>query len=334
MAMAAAERIYDCRRLLSDFLGVGAPERVIFTQNTTYALNFAIKGMLSPGDHVLISDLEHNAVRRPILALRERGEITVDVFPALGLDEAQILQGLRRRITAATRAVICIHASNICSFTLPLTAIGKLCRERGFLFAVDAAQSAGLPNLHMTAMQIDALAVPGHKGLYGIQGCGVLALSERLLPRPLLEGGSGVESLPIDMPALPPERYEAGTLPTPAIVGLAEGVRSLLDGQADEIACRERRLFLALRERLCALSDVELYGAEAVGNVLLFNKKGVPSAEVGRILAQKGICVRAGLHCAPMAHRALGTPEGGAVRVSLGRYNTLAHIDALWKALK
>ena len=334
LAMAAAERIYDCRRLLSDFFGVGSPERVVFVQNTTYALNLAIKGMLSPGDHVLISELEHNAVRRPILTLQEKGEIQVDVFPVLGSSEAQLLQGIRQRITPATRAIVCTHASNVCSVTLPIAAIGKLCRDRGLLFAVDAAQSAGTLPIDMSVMGIDALAIPGHKGLYGIQGCGALALSERFLPRPLLEGGSGVESIPIGMPALPPERYEAGTLPTPAIVGLAEGIRSLADGKAAQIAREERRLFFALRERLISLPDVVIYAKDAPGSVLLFNKKGVPAADLGRTLAQKGICVRAGLHCAPMAHQALGTPEGGAVRVSFGRYNTLAHIDALWKALK
>lgn len=333
LAMAAAERIYDCRCLLSDLLGVGAPERIIFTQSTTYALNFAIKGGFGAGDHVLLSELEHNAVRRPIFALSAQG-VQAEVFPAWGLDEKALLEDLERRITPATRAVICTHASNICSVTLPIAAIGRLCRRRGLLFMVDAAQSAGHLPIDMTAMCIDALALPGHKSLYGIQGCGVLALGERFLPRPLLEGGSGVESLPVSMPELPPERYEAGTLPTPAIVGLAEGIRSLAGGEMEEIAQREQRLFLALRERLRSIPDVILYGEEAAGSILLFNKKGLHATDLGRRLAQAGICVRAGLHCAPMAHSALGTPEGGAVRASLGRYNTLAHIDALWKALK
>ena len=334
LAMAAAERIYDCRRLLSDFFGVGSPERIVFTQNTTYALNLAIKGLLSPGDHVLISELEHNAVRRPIFTLRERGEIQVDVFPVLGLSEAQLLHGIRQRITPATRVIVCLHASNICSVTLPIAAIGKLCRDRGLFFMVDAAQSAGRIPIDASAIGIDALAIPGHKGLYGIQGCGALALSERFLPHTLLEGGSGVESLPVGMPALPPERYEAGTLPTPAIVALAEGIRSLGKGKSVRIAQEEQRLFFALRERLTALPGVVIYEKDAPGSVLLFNKKGVPAADLGRALAQKGICVRAGLHCAPMAHQALSTPKGGAVRVSLGRCNTLAHVDALWRALK
>lgn len=334
LALAAAEQIYSCREALSDFLGVHAPERILFTQNTTYALNFAIKGFLRPGDHVLISELEHNAVRRPVCSLAAKGIITYDIFPVVGLHEDQLIARLEQLLTPATRAVICTHASNICSLTLPIGAIGALCRRRGIKLIVDGAQSAGILPIQMREMGIDALAVPGHKSLYGIQGCGVLALGADFLPEPLMEGGSGVDSLPVEMPAEPPERYEAGTLPTPSIVGLLEGVRSLGDGRAAEFARRERGLFLAARERLTSLPDIRLYAPEYEGSVLLFNKEDIPSAELGRYLSTKGICVRAGLHCAPMAHKALGTPEGGAVRISFGRYNTLFDVDALWLALK
>ncbi len=334
LAMAAAEKIYTCRELLCDLVGAPAPERVIFTQNTTYALNFAIKGSFCEGDHILFSELEHNAVRRPILALCAAHRITADVFPVVGLTEAELLAELERRITPKTRGIVCTHASNICSISLPLAAIGRLCGRRGLLFLVDAAQSAGRLLLHMGEMHVDALALPGHKGLYGIQGCGALVLGEKLLPEPLLEGGSGVDSIPAEMPELPPERYEAGTLPTPAIVGLTEGIRSLQNGQMQAVAKHEAELFCALRERLASLPDVVLYQPQAVGSVLLFNKKQMPAAELGRRLAKDGICVRAGLHCAPTAHRALGTPQDGAVRIGLGRYNTKAHLDALWRALR
>ncbi|MBQ8342065.1 MAG: aminotransferase class V-fold PLP-dependent enzyme [Clostridia bacterium] len=334
LAMAAAERIYECRELLSDFLGVGAPERIVFTLNTTHGLNLAIKGALKRGDHVLISELEHNAVRRPLFAMQQNAGVTVDVFPVLGLSKTALLEGIRARCTPSTRAVICTHASNICSVTLPIAAIGALCRERGWLFVVDGAQSAGHLPLDMTAMHIDGLALPAHKGLYGIQGAGVLALSEALLPAPLLEGGSGVDSRLPTMPELPPERYEAGTLATPAIVALAEGVRSLQGGEAERIAQLEKSLFAAAKDRLLSLPDIEIYEGDTPGGVLLFNRKDTPSTELGQTLSEAGICVRAGLHCAPMAHRALGTPENGAVRLSFGRYNTVAQLDALWKALR
>ena len=334
LALAAAEQIFSCREALAAFLGVGAPERILFTQNTTYALNMVIKGVLRQGDHVLISELEHNAVRRPICRLAAEKKITFDIFPVIGLDQTELLKQLASRVTPATRAVICTHASNICSISLPIAAIGALCRRHGLRLIVDAAQSAGLMPIDMEAMQIDALAAPGHKSLYGIQGCGILALREGFLPTPLIEGGSGVDSLPAEMPAEPPERFEAGTLPTPSIVGLLEGVRSLMHGNAERNAARERELFAATRERLLSLPDIHMYAPDQEGAVLLFNKPGIPAVEFGRYLNSKGICVRAGLHCAPMAHKALGTPDGGAVRVSFGRYNTLSDVDALWQALR
>lgn len=334
LAMASAEQIYTCREALCDLFVAPSPERILFVQNTTYALNLAIKGLLHPGDHVLISELEHNAVRRPVCRLAAEGKIDYDVFPVLHLTESEILAAIRQRLHAETRAVICIHTSNICSCTLPVTAIGTLCREKGLFLIVDAAQSAGALPIDMKSMHIDALAVPGHKALYGIQGCGALALSSRLSLDTLIEGGSGMDSLPIEMPSEPPERYEAGTLPTPAIVGLLEGVRSLQDEVSTDIFNRERGLFSALRERLESLSEFTVYAPDAAGSVLLFNHKRICAADVGRYLAKQGICVRTGLHCAPLAHHALGTPESGAIRVSFGRYNTLSDVDALWRALK
>ncbi|MBO5355687.1 MAG: aminotransferase class V-fold PLP-dependent enzyme [Clostridia bacterium] len=334
LALAAAEQIFSCREALSSFLGVGAPERILFTQNTTYALNLAIKGFLRQGDHVLISELEHNAVRRPICVLAAKGQITFDVFPVVGLTQDELLLRLAEKITPATRAVICTHASNICSITLPIARIGALCRKRGIRLIVDAAQSAGILPIDMKTMHIDALAAPGHKSLYGIQGCGFLAIGKDFALEPLMEGGSGVDSLPAEMPTDPPERFEAGTLPTPAIVGLLEGVRSLTSGTARDLAARERELFCAATERLSSLPDIHIFAKEHTGSVLLFQKDGVSAAELGRHLGSKGICVRTGLHCAPMAHKALGTPDGGAVRVSFGRYNTPSDVDSLWEALK
>ena len=333
-ALAAAGQIYSCREALSAFLGLGAPERVLFTLNTTHALNLAMKGLLRQGDHVLISELEHNAVLRPLQRLREDRGVSFDVFPVLGHSETALLRALRRLIRPQTRAVICTHASNICAATLPIGAIGALCHRYGLLLIVDAAQSAGHLPIDMQAMQIDALAIPGHKGLYGIQGCGALLLGPSLTLDTLLEGGSGVDSLSPHMPKEPPERYEAGTLPTPAIAGLLEGVRALVEESDGAIVAHEQMLYRAALERLLELPDIQLYGHEKTGTVLLFNKIGTPSTTLAQRLAARGICTRAGLHCAPMAHRALQTPPDGAVRISFGRYNTVAELDALRQALK
>ena len=334
LSLACAEKIYDCRMALADFLGLEAPERIIFTHNTTHALNIALKGLFNAGDHVLISELEHNAVRRPLCRLmRERG-VSFERFPVVGLSPAQILDGIICRLRPRTAGIVCTHASNLCSLSLPLAEIGALCHKWGLLFVVDAAQSAGHLAINMQKMKIHALAAPAHKALYGIQGAGILALSEGLTPTPLWEGGSGSDSLSEEMPVLPPERYEAGTLATPAIVGLLAGTDFVRKRGLDSIAAHEKALFRAARERLESIPKLTVYRRETEGAVLLFNHAEYAPEEIARRLARENICVRSGYHCAPFAHEALGTAAGGAVRLGFGVFNTVAELDALWKILK
>ena len=334
LALRAAEKIYACRELLSEFFGLHAPERIVFVSNTTHALNLAIKGLLRAGSHVLISELEHNAVRRPLAALERRGKVTFDLFPVVGLTPDEIVRDIKARITPCTAAVICTHTSNICSISLPVREIGALCREKGLYFILDAAQSAGHLEIDMTRDCIDALAAPAHKGLLGLQGAGVLALGEGICPATLTEGGSGYQSLSPEMPAEFPERYEAGTLPTPAIVSLLGGISFLRENGVGYPQSRAKSLFLGARERVESLQGFEIYEKDTAGAVFLFNKRGVPSPVLAQWLDKNGICARAGLHCAPLAHKALGTPEGGAVRLSFGPFNTEAELDTLWRALK
>ncbi|MBQ3056363.1 MAG: aminotransferase class V-fold PLP-dependent enzyme [Clostridia bacterium] len=334
LSRAASEKVYACRELLSDFLGLNAPERIVFTQNTTFALNMALKGALRHGDHVLCSELEHNAVLRPLHALQQERGISFDTFPVVGRTAEQILQEITTRIKKNTDAVVCLHASNICSISLPLTRIGALCHARGLLLMVDAAQSAGHLPIDMHTMQIDALAVPAHKGLLGIPGCGVLALGERISLSTLIEGGSGVNSLSRTMPEEFPERFEAGTLPVVAIAGLCGGISHVMELGSTELENRAKGLFFAARERIEALGGFEIYEPTAAGAVLLFNKIGMSSTELARILDKAGICTRAGLHCAPLAHQALKTPTGGAVRLSFSAFNTSAEVDVLWRVLQ
>ena len=334
LALAAADQIFSCREALASFLGISAPERIIFTQNATYALNLAIKGFLRRGDHVLISELEHNAVRRPLCALRRDQNATFERFPVVGLSPAQILEGIRARTRPQTAGVICTHASNICSISLPLAEIGAFCNARGLFFIVDAAQSAGHLAIDMKQMRISALALPAHKALYGIQGAGALLLAKGVDPRPLFEGGSGSDSLAEEMPAYPPERYEAGTLATPAIVGLLAGMEFLQAYGIERICAQEKELFRAARERLESIPSITVYAREQEGAVLLFDHTDYAPEEIARHLAQEGICVRAGYHCAPFAHEALGTLARGAVRLGFGAFNTLSDLDALWRALK
>ena len=239
LALRSAETVYACREALAELFGSEHPENVVFTLNATMALNLAIKGLAGAGDHILFSDLEHNAVRRPIAALTAEKRITYSVFPSLAgradrTDEA-ILAGIRKLLRPNTRILVCTHASNICPVTMPLEAIGALCREKGIRFIVDAAQSAGHLPIDMERMGIDILCAPGHKGLLGGQGCGFLILRDGIRLRTLTEGGSGVDSVPAEMPEDPPERYEAGTLSTPAIAGLLAGVRYIRQVGLDRV---------------------------------------------------------------------------------------------------
>lgn len=337
LSLSAAEEVFACREAASALFGSSHPERVVFTMNTTHALNLAIRGCLSPGDHVLCSDMEHNSVWRPLQALQRDGIITYDTFstfPSVPIrTQDMILRDIERRLTPKTRMIVCAHASNVCSASLPIGAIGRLCRRRGLLFVVDGAQSAGILPIHMEDMCIDALCVPGHKGLMGPQGVGMLLLGERAEPSPLMFGGNGVESLSGDMSDAMPERYEAGTLPGGCISGLRAGIDFVRRTGIDLIRRREALLGARLRAGLSPMPHVTLYAPEHEGGVLLFSIRGMSSEEVGGFLDRLGICVRPGFHCAALAHRTLGTPPEGAVRVSFGYFNTEKECDSLISAV-
>lgn len=338
LAIKAAEKIYECREVAASFFGSDSPENVVFTMNTTMAINMAIKGFLRMGDHVLLSDMEHNATFRPIYKLAREGKLSYDVFPTYTLDKnrtpERICRGIEALIKPRTRMLVCAHASNICGATLPIAEIGALCQKRGILFVVDAAQSAGHTHIDMERMGISALCVPGHKGLLGPQGSGMLLLGKGLSADTLMEGGSGFNSLEGEMPEEAPERYEAGTLPTPAIAGLCEGIREVQRMGVEHIGDHERTLSAYLQQRLLNMPKVTVYVPHCVGSVLLFNVNGASADQVGNALNRKGICVRAGYHCSALGHSTLKTPAGGAVRVSPGIYSTTAHMDALVKAIR
>lgn len=344
MALAASEKIYECRALAADFLHAPLAENVVFTLNATYALNHMLKGLLHRGDHILISDMEHNAVLRPVAHMARALGIEYSIFPTMLADEedrrcrsaARICARIAARVRPNTRAILCSHQSNICSATLPLAEIGAFCRRHGLLFLVDASQSAGHLPIHMTDMCIDGLCAPGHKGLLGIQGCGLAIFGKDILPDTLIEGGSGYASLELDMPAMLPERAEAGTLPTPAIAGLAAGISYLQRQDIGQTVEHDRTLFRALRERLVSLADgaYRVYLPEYEGSTLMFERRGMSADRLGAYLSEHGICVRTGYHCAALAHKTLHTPDGGGVRVSFGPFNTLRDVDALYTALR
>ncbi len=334
LSLGASEKIFDCREALAEMFGA-KPENVIFTFNTTYALNMAIKGTTRRGDHILLSNLEHNSVFRPIRRLKADGVIDYDIFDAYCAGFASpehILEDIQRKIRPSTRCLVCTHTSNICSYSPPICEIGKLCRERGIIFIVDAAQGVGHTKIDMTKSNIDILCLPSHKGLYGPQGIGVMILSGSCFPETLIEGGSGTGSLMPTMPDEAPERYEAGTLPCHLICGLRAGVEFVTKYGYRYIAEKEAFLWDRLYRKLCDNKKIKIYDKFNRGSIFLFNIRGKDSSDVCSALSDKGICVRSGYHCAPLAHDALGTHAdgcGGAVRVSFSVFNTSEEVDAL-----
>lgn len=332
LALAASEKLYECREYAAELFCAPSPDNVIFTMNTTYALNTAIKSFISEGSHVLISDLEHNAVLRPVEEMKRRGKIDYDIFPTKG-DPAQIVTGIKQRIRKNTKAIVCTLASNICSARIPSKQIGKLCREHGILFIADGAQAAGHREINMTEEGIDVLCLPGHKGLYGPQGIGMMLTSSMLRGDTIIEGGSGSDSASPFMPEYLPDRYEVGTLNTPAAAGLLEGMRYVSNMGLHGISTFEHELWNRVYSRLCGDRRFKVYGDLVPSSVILINKKGRDPSELAGYLAQRGICVRSGLHCAPLAHKTIGTGEGGGVRISFGIFNSLKQVDILCDAL-
>lgn len=323
LSRLASEKIFETRELLASFFGASGPQNVVFTLNTSYALNTVIKAAAPDGCHVLISDTEHNSVLRPVAALSSKGKISYSVFRTVGLSDDKIIENIKLQIRNRTRMLICRHASNVCGNVLPVEKIGKLCKERGIFFVVDAAQSAGKYKIDVRESCINALCLPSHKGLYGPQGGGAIVF-ENVNVRSLdtfAEGGSGSSSKDLFMPRELPDRFEAGTLPTPVIAGLCEGVRFVMKNGVRAIREYEEELWQLLCDNLREDGRFVVYAPEFKGTVLSFNVKSKSSIEVASELDRRGICARAGFHCAPMVHAAYNTGDDGAVRVSFGVYN-------------
>ena len=332
ISLMAAEKIYECRERIQTLFNAESPESVAFVPSCTYGINLVIKGFLKQGDHILISDMEHNSVRRPLEKLQKEGKITFSVFPALSKSsqsDEELLEGIRMRIQRNTRLLICNHQSNICSYSLPIEKIGELCKKNNILFAVDGAQSIGHHNIDVQKMNINYLISPAHKGLYGLQGAGFVVFNGAPLLDTLVEGGVGIDSMLTDMPTIIPERYEAGTLPLPSIVGLLEGIKSVSDIGINKISAHDCSLFRQLRDGLLNISGATVYLPDHEGSTLLFNIANISAERVSEHLDSNFICVRSGLHCAPLAHKALGTEQIGAVRVSFGIFNTTSDIDRI-----
>lgn len=314
LSLRAAELVYDCRSALCRFFDAEEPENVIFTSGATMALNLAILTRVTRGMHVLISDREHNAVLRPILRLAAEGIIEYDVYPTKG----DTVAAIRERLRPNTGLLVACHVSNVTGFALPLREIGELCRLFGIYFVVDAAQSAGHLPFSLKKTPCDAFCAPAHKGLLGAAGAGFVILRSSEALRPFLMGGSGVDSLSPEMPSVLPERYEAGTLPTPAIAALAAGVRYLEGYGVERAAAEESAIRRQILEGLSVTPGITLYEPECDGGLIAFTHEGLSPELLARRLDARGVAVRAGYHCAPLAHLTIGTPAGGCVRISVG----------------
>lgn len=333
-ALDAGGVIFDTRVVISRMFGVSDPENIIFVPNATFGLNFLIQGLLSSGDHVVTTDLEHNSVLRP-LKLLEKSGVSFDAVNVDLYDDGKTVDNILGHIKKNTRLVICTHCSNVCGKVMPIREISRALPENIELL-VDGAQGAGIIPTDIGADGIDYYCAPSHKGLLGPQGSGFIAVCNRI-PNPMIVGGTGSESFNLEQPDYLPDRLESGTLPTPVIRGMLEGLKFAESVGVDKIF--QHKLYLvryavnALKSLDGVITYVDPDKSLFVGTTC-FNVKGSHSDDVAAFLAEHDVCVRSGIHCAPLFHKKMGTEKTGMVRISFGCYNTVSEIDAFIKILK
>ena len=335
MAIAASRMVFDTREELARFFGVDDSRNIIFTLNGTEAINLGLKGFLKPGDHVVTTNVEHNSVTRPLRVLAGEGVSTtkVNCSGEGSLNPDDVKKALQKN----TKLIVLTHASNVIGTILPLKEVGKIAGEHGIAFMVDAAQTAGIVPIDVKALNIGLLAFPGHKALMGPPGTGGLYIDPDLELKELIHGGTGEDSRAVFQPLSRPERYESGTLNAVGIAGFGAALRFIREIHTENIWKKEKKLVARLIRKLKEIDSVEVYGtADEDKRVPLvsFNVAGKTGEEVCYLLDKEfGIAARAGLHCAPEAHEAMGTLEKGAVRFSLGHYNTAPEIDEALEAV-
>lgn len=317
LSVRASEAVYNCRNSLAQFFGAKRPETVIFTENCTMAINTVLKGVLNPGDHVICSCLEHNAVWRPLNKLKTQG-CSFDVARVFLDDPDATVKAFEALIKSNTKMIICTHASNVCGAVLPIEKIGRLCQEYHLLFCVDAAQSAGVLPIDMEKMHIDYLCLAPHKGLYAPMGIGTL-IALKDIDKTLIEGGTGSLSMLETQPDFMPDKFESGTLNLSGIAGLSAGIDFVKSIGIQQIHKAEMKHIRTVYTALSQMKGVKLYTEAPLSDswvpVLSFNLNDISSDEVAKELDDMGIATRPGLHCAPLAHKMLGTTKQGTVRI-------------------
>ena len=334
LSLACAKQVQNCRHALNTLFDGYGFDRVVFTKNCTEALNVALFGVLKKGDHVIVTCMEHNSVLRPLEHLKQAGVIEYDVCPLRGekADTRLDVEDIRALLRPNTRLVAVTAASNVTGYIPDLKSVHSILPEN-VLFLCDAAQGAGHFDIKMQGAGIDLLTIAGHKGMLGIQGSGALLFSEKVNPSPILFGGTGSISLSLDMPDFYPDCLEAGTLSFPAVLSLLEGARYLTLHQ-NAVSSKTRSLSEYLLKGLKFLPKYDVYSQPNPCGIVAFAHQSIPSETVAEYLSEQyAIAVRGGLHCAPLMHEALGTLDGGLVRVSFSHDNTVREIDTLLAAL-
>lgn len=325
-SLAAAERIFEVREKIGSMFSF-PPENVVFTKNCTEALNIAIKGSVDRGDHIVISSLEHNSVSRVVQKLTDDGYAQYDVAD-FSYDDNETVRNFADKIKSNTTLVVCMHSSNAFGVGFPISKIGKLCREKGIRFIVDGAQGVGAANINAERDNIDILCAPGHKCLFGAMGTGFLAVRKGLDVKSFEEGGTGSASLSLKQPEFLPDRLEAGTLNNSGIISIGSGIDFINRVGRDKIYRHEMMIASYIYDALNNNPSVVLYTLSPRLSVdmpiISFNIAGKSSEQVAADLASRGICVRGGYHCTPLAHTHFGTIDSGTVRVSPGYFNTEA----------
>lgn len=335
-SLSASRLIYDTREKLCRMFGAEDPRQIVFTANSTESLNIAIKGILNPGDHVIATMLEHNSVLRPLYEMEKKGvRLTiVKSNPEGTLDLADI----ENAIAPDTKMIVCTNGSNLTGNYIDPEPIGTLAREKGIVFVVDASQTAGVFPIDVQKMKIDVLCFTGHKGMLGPQGTGGMYVRKGLSVRPLLSGGSGVQTYSKTHPTEMPTALEAGTLNGHGIAGLHAAVEYLEKTGVDTIRAREQDLMWRFYEGVKEIPGVKVYGDFSTKNrcaIVTLNIGDYDSSEVSdELLTEYGISTRSGGHCAPLMHEALGTVEQGAVRFSFSHYNTEEEVDTAIRAIR
>ena len=335
-ALSASRIIYDTRAALAELFGAESPDRIAFTANSTHALNIAIKGVLRPGDHVITTSLEHNSVLRPLYELEDQG-VQLTILPADAMGNI-CYKDFEKEIRSNTRAIVTTHGANLTGNLLDVYRIGAVARKHDLIYIVDASQTAGVFPVDVQNMHIDILCFTGHKGLLGPQGIGGIYVRDGVEIRPLLSGGSGVQTYLRKHPPQMPTALEAGTLNGHGIAGLGAAVRYLRQTGLDTIRQKEQELMWAFYNQVRQIPGITVYGDFSTTNrcaIVSLNVRDYDSGEVSNALyAEYGIATRPGAHCAPLMHKALGSVEQGAVRFSFSHYNTMEEVKIAVSALQ